>query len=158
MGDTGSVERRDDAGDGGTAPPDDAGDIDAADGGAPRWAASVPAQDAAPAARRLGEVEVASSVVRSGDLAGARGVFLAGRPGLRACYERALALDPSARGEMMISVGVRNDGSVGDVAVGRSPLPSGTTGCFSRTIAALRFPAAESGSRVDMKLLLTPRR
>jgi hypothetical protein len=102
-----------------------------------------------------GEVEIV--VVRSGN-AGAQGVLLAARPRLRACYERALAQDPSVKGEMALSVGIGDNGSVGDVAVGRSPLPSGATRCFTRAIAALPFGEDAAGSRVDVKLRLSPRR
>lgn len=63
------------------------------------------------------------------------------------CYDRAVASDPTARGELEVRVRVEEDGVVSETA-GRTEEASlrGTTRCIEGVFRALRFPRPTGGA------------
>lgn len=69
---------------------------------------------------------------------------------VKACYERALRLDPFARGRIGIRWTVKRDGTAVDVGVVENGLPTPpVAACVAQAIRRWRFPSPEA-SPVDV--------
>jgi hypothetical protein len=99
--------------------------------------------DATFEASRRGHLDVGLPIPSSPTTLGVRVLhraLLARRRVIRACYERALALDPVLGGRMIVALTIRASGAVTDVAVTRAILGAeSVAACVVETLSHLRF-------------------
>lgn len=77
----------------------------------------------------------------------------------RLCYEQGLRETPTLQGRVTVRFNIDKNGTVVATRDGGSDLPdAGVTSCMVRSVAALTFPAPDSGTSVDVTfpLNLTP--
>ncbi len=72
----------------------------------------------------------------------------------QACYEIALAKDPSAKGGVTVSFSVSPGGDIASAAIARSSLGNPRVeGCMLRTFNRLRFPTADKATNASFPFL-----
>lgn len=87
-----------------------------------------------------------------------RAVIVSARPRLRACYEEALAKDPTHAGRVVLVVDVEQDGIARHVFEGhREGLGDDEVRCFVRILKSLKFhDGAARAMRIQTPLAFTP--
>jgi len=92
-----------------------------------------------------------------GDRGSLGGVIKRNLPGVRACYEQALKLNPKLRGKIYIEFTVAESGRVSRVELrATSTLDPGMEKCIRRRVIRWRFPSSEEGpADVSLPIVLT---
>ena len=78
------------------------------------------------------------------------------RPKLRACYEKWLKANPSATGQVELTLVVARNGKVTAARVEDATIPRESIDCLVRTGKTLRLPALGSEQEIQVPLVLTP--
>jgi TonB family protein len=93
--------------------------------------------------------------VRSGGPSKADGVVARNRWRFKSCYQRALAADPKAAGEVVLWVEVDEDGTVGKVTTARATVTATLEECVAAAARAMTFdpPARTIAYRVPVTFL-----
>lgn len=118
------------------------------DGGAPMICLSVavPSEDAG------ARPTITKADVKVTGMTSAEPVVAKGKWRFRACYHKALAVDPGAGGTIVVTVTLASDGSVASAtASGGAPATLGT--CLAAAFRAMTFPAPE-GAATSFKATL----
>jgi len=75
----------------------------------------------------------------------------------RACYESAVARDPSLKGSVTVGFSVEPGGSVSAASIGSSSLGNGRVeGCIQRVFTRLKFPTADKPTRASWPFIFKP--
>lgn len=115
----------------------------------PRRDAGVAARrDAGAVARRDAGVDVPALPPTRGRIepAGAQRVLATRATEVRACYERALARDPTLQGELTVRLRVEADGRVSQTALSGDDALRAAGRCMEAALRGLVFPAPAGGA------------
>ncbi|HET7545357.1 MAG TPA: AgmX/PglI C-terminal domain-containing protein [Polyangiaceae bacterium] len=95
-----------------------------------------------------GNANVGGAAVSGGTVSNASRVVAGMRAGFRACYQRALAENPDAAGNITLTIRVGAGGEVTSVGGSSGSLPPSVVACVKARAQAAQFDAPEGGSAV----------
>jgi len=95
-----------------------------------------------------GNANVGGAAVSGGTVGNASRVVAGMRAGFRACYQRALAENPDAAGNITLTIRVGPGGEVTGVSGSSGTLPASVVSCVKARAQAAQFDAPEGGSAV----------
>lgn len=92
------------------------------------------------------------AVAVDGPVTEATGTVARGRFRFKACYSKALAVDPSVEGALKLTLNVSADGAVASCTVVSSSVPSGLSQCACAGARLLQFKESSGASKVTLPL------
>ncbi|HYP97743.1 MAG TPA: AgmX/PglI C-terminal domain-containing protein [Polyangiaceae bacterium] len=95
-----------------------------------------------------GNANVGGAAVSGGTVGNASRVVAGMRAGFRACYQRALAENPDAAGNITLTIRVGAGGEVTGVSGSSGSLPASVVACVKARAQAAQFDAPDGGSAV----------